>query len=85
MGYNTRRRFLDPGCGEVGSEMDVLLTYHLAMQILDVEGSFKGELVLNPKEVFLECGEPRRGRFHKMGSIQRGHGACVDHDGEEDF
>jgi hypothetical protein len=27
------------------------------MQIIDVEGAFKGELVLNPKEMFLECGE----------------------------
>jgi hypothetical protein len=27
------------------------------MQILDVEGTFKGEFVRNPKEMFLEYGE----------------------------
>jgi hypothetical protein len=43
--------------GEGGNEEDVLKPYHLAMQIIDVEDTFKGELVLNPKVMFLECGE----------------------------
>jgi hypothetical protein len=65
--------------------------YHLAMQILDVEGAFKGELALNPKEVFLECSErldPERGTSthgNEMGSTQRGHSTCMDLDGNEGF
>jgi uncharacterized Zn finger protein len=61
------------------------------MEILDEEGAFKGELVLNPKEVFLECGE----RFdleggssthgYEIRSIQWDHGTRVDRDGEEDL
>jgi hypothetical protein len=38
---------------ERGNETYVLQAYHLVMRILDVEGTFKGELVLIPKEMFL--------------------------------
>jgi hypothetical protein len=76
---------------EGSNEPNVLEPYHLSMEIFYVKGPFKGQLILDSKEVLLKCSQglyPERTATrdgNQMGTIERDRSACMNGNRYEDL